>query len=113
MIKNVLAFLFVLVAHLGNSQVTLTITDPDYSQTNPLNCAGIVPTGGTNFIDGVGNYLPNTDQTLVLCPDLTQGSKVSISFAKTFETAFSLISFTFSGTDCIAFSIERALFISL
>ena len=81
MTKNILAFLFVLVAHLGISQVTLTITDPDYSQTNPLNCAGIVPTGGTNFIDGTGNYLPNTNETLVLCPDLTQGSKVSIAFA--------------------------------
>ena len=46
MTKNILSFLFVLVAHLGFSQVTLTITDPDYSQTNPLNCAGIVPTGG-------------------------------------------------------------------
>jgi subtilisin-like proprotein convertase family protein len=81
MTKQLLSILFVVFAHLGFSQVTLTIADPDYSQTNPLNCAGIVPTGGTNFIDGVGNYLPNTDQTLVLCPDLTQGSKVSISFA--------------------------------
>lgn len=81
MTKKILFILFVALTHLGFSQVTLTIADPDYSQTNPLNCAGIVPTGGTNFIDGVGNYLPNTDQTLVLCPDLTQGSKVSISFA--------------------------------
>ncbi len=81
MTKKILSILFVALAHLGFSQVTLTIADPDYGQTNPLNCAGIVPTGGTNFIDGVGNYLPNTDQTLVLCPDLTQGSKVSISFA--------------------------------
>lgn len=64
-----------------NAQVTITLTGPDYSQTNPLNCAGIVPTGGTNFIDGIGNYAPNMDETLVLCPDLTQGSKVSIAFA--------------------------------
>jgi subtilisin-like proprotein convertase family protein len=81
MTRKILSILFVALAHLGFSQVTLTIADPDYNQTNPLNCAGIVPTGGTNFIDGVGNYLPNTDQTLVLCPDLAQGSKVSISFA--------------------------------
>lgn len=81
MMKKLLATFFAFVSFASFSQVTLTITDPDYGQTNPLNCAGIVPTGGTNFIDGVGNYLPNTDQTLVLCPDLTQGSKVSISFA--------------------------------
>jgi subtilisin-like proprotein convertase family protein len=72
--------LFGLISGL-NAQVTLTLTGPDYGQTNPLNCAGIVPTGGTNFIDGTGNYLPNMNETLVLCPDLTQGSKVSIAFA--------------------------------
>jgi subtilisin-like proprotein convertase family protein len=90
MTKKILSFLFVLVAHLGFSQVTLTITDPDYSQTNPLNCAGIIPTGGTNFIDGAGNYLPNTDETLVLCPDLTQGSKVSIAFATNIGFEFNI-----------------------
>ena len=72
--------LFGLISGL-NAQVTLTLTGPDYGQTNPLNCAGIVPTGGTNFIDGTGNYAPNMNETLVLCPDLTQGSKVSIAFA--------------------------------
>ncbi|MEN9988172.1 MAG: hypothetical protein RLZZ585_1211, partial [Bacteroidota bacterium] len=81
MTKTLLSILLIALSHVGFAQVTLSITDPDYGQTNPLNCAGIVPTGGTNFIDGAGNYLPNTDQTLVLCPDLTQGSKVSISFA--------------------------------
>ena len=90
MTKKILSFLFVLVDHLGFSQFTLTITDPDYSQTNPLNCAGIIPTGGTNFIDGAGNYLPNTDETLVLCPDLTQGSKVSIAFATNIGFEFNI-----------------------
>lgn len=73
-------FLFGFISSL-QAQVTLTLTGPDYNQSNPLNCAGIVPTGGTNFIDGVGNYTPNMDETLVLCPDLNQGSKVSIAFA--------------------------------
>jgi subtilisin-like proprotein convertase family protein len=75
-----ISVLFGLISGL-NAQVTLTLTGPDYGQTNPLNCAGIVPTGGTNFIDGTGNYAPNMNETLVLCPDLTQGSKVSIAFA--------------------------------
>ena len=73
-------FFFAFVSSF-HAQVTLTLTGPDYGQTNPLNCAGIVPTGGTNFIDGTGNYAPNMNETLVLCPDLTQGSKVSIAFA--------------------------------
>ena len=73
-------FVFAFISSV-NAQVTLTLTGPDYNSTNPLNCSGIVPTGGTNFIDGAGNYAPNMNETLVLCPDLTQGSKVSIAFA--------------------------------
>jgi hypothetical protein len=75
------ACLFLAFISSVHAQVTLTLTGPDYNPSNPLNCAGIVPTGGTNFIDGTGNYTPNMNETLVLCPDLTQGSKVSISFA--------------------------------
>lgn len=73
-------FLFAFISSV-QAQVTLALTGPDYNQGNPLNCAGIVPTGGTNFIDGAGNYAPNMNETLVLCPDLNQGSKVSIAFA--------------------------------
>ncbi|MBM3417552.1 MAG: T9SS type B sorting domain-containing protein [Bacteroidetes bacterium] len=75
-----IVFLFAIISSV-QAQVTLTLTGPDYNQGNPLNCAGIVPTGGTNFIDGTGNYAPNMNETLVLCPDLNQGSKVSIAFA--------------------------------
>ena len=57
MTKKILGILFVALAHLGFTQVTLTIADPAYSQTNPLNCAGIVPTGGTNFIDGLNGLV--------------------------------------------------------
>ena len=81
--KLILRSIILLFAVISSvrAQVTLTLTGPDYNQGNPLNCAGIVPTGGTNFIDGTGNYTPNMDETLVLCPDLNQGSKVSIAFA--------------------------------
>ena len=54
-------FLFAFISSL-NAQVTLTLTGPDYNPSNPLNCAGIVPTGGTNFIDGTGNYTPNMNE---------------------------------------------------
>lgn len=69
----------------GNAFAQLSMTDPDYDQQNPLDCAGIVPGGGagTNFTDagGAGNYPANSNETIVLCPDLAQGSKVSIAFA--------------------------------
>lgn len=79
--KN-LSILFLFVALFSNnSNAQLALTDPDYDALNPLDCAGIVPAVATNFIDGPGNYAPNTNEVLVLCPDLAQGSKVSISFA--------------------------------
>lgn len=66
---------------VSNANAQLTLADPDYDQANPLDCAGIIPGAGTNFTDGAGNYAPNTNEVLVLCPDLAQGSKVSIAFA--------------------------------
>ena len=63
-----------------NSQILLT--GPDYPTSNPLNCSAIIPpAGGTNFSDGPANYLPNMNEVITFCPDLTQGSKVSIVFA--------------------------------
>lgn len=51
-----------------------------YNQSNPLDC-GALAAGGTNFIDQGGNYPANLDEFAVFCPDLNQGSKVSIAFA--------------------------------
>ena len=60
----------------------ILITGPDYPQGNPLNCSAIIPpAGGTNFSDGPTNYAPNMNEVITFCPDLAQGSKVSIAFA--------------------------------
>ena len=71
---------FVTLTSFISAQFTMTGVDND--QNNPLDCASI---GGspTNFTyDGSGaNYPANTNETLTLCPDLTQGSKVRITFA--------------------------------
>jgi subtilisin-like proprotein convertase family protein len=63
-----------------NVNAQLVITGPDFDQANPLDCGSINPIT-LNFTDGAGNYAPNMNETYVLCPDLTQGSKVSIAFA--------------------------------
>lgn len=63
-----------------NVNAQLALTDSDYDPSNPLDC-GVVSAITLNFIDGPANYSPNMNETLVLCPDLTQGSKVSIVFA--------------------------------
>lgn len=67
-----------LIAFNANSQLTLTGLDND--QANPLNCATISAIT-LNFTDGAGNYASNMNETVVFCPDLTQGTKVSIVFA--------------------------------
>ncbi len=58
----------------------MTMSDADYVGANQLNC-GALSVGGVNFIDMPGNYIPNFDDTVTFCPDLTQGTKVSIAFA--------------------------------
>ena len=79
--KNIVILFSILGFCFFNVNAQLTLTGADYDQNNPLDCAGIVVPGGTNFIDGAGNYPSNMNDTIVLCPDLSQGSKVSISFA--------------------------------
>ena len=81
--------IFISLAQLSFGQ--LTLTGPDYLPANPLNCAGIIPpAGGTNFSDGPANYLPNMNEIVVFCPDLTQGSKVSIAFATNIGFTFNI-----------------------
>lgn len=58
----------------------MTMSDANYVGANQLNC-GALSVGGVNFIDMPGNYIPNFDDTITFCPDLTQGTKVSIAFA--------------------------------
>jgi hypothetical protein len=80
--KNYFSQLFILfvtlVAFNANSQ--LTLTGPDNDQASPLDCATISAVT-LNFTDGAGNYASNMNETIVFCPDLTQGTKVSIAFA--------------------------------
>lgn len=58
----------------------MTISDPDYVGANQLDCSAL-GAGGVNFIDMAGNYSANFDDTITFCPDLNQGTKVSIAFA--------------------------------
>jgi subtilisin-like proprotein convertase family protein len=89
--KIVFSVFFALISFVALNQALL-LSDPDYNQANPLNCSGIIPPppSGTNFSDGAGNYAPNMNEVLVLCPDLTQGSKVSIAFATNIGFEFNI-----------------------
>ncbi|MFM7596146.1 MAG: gliding motility-associated C-terminal domain-containing protein [Flavobacteriales bacterium] len=86
-----LIILILLVVYIGVSHSQMLLTGPDFPQANPLNCAAIIPpAGGTNFSDGPTNYLPNMDEIITFCPDLSQGSKVSIAFATNIGFTFNI-----------------------
>lgn len=58
----------------------INMGDAGYPLTNTANC-NTFGTTSTNFQDpgGAGNYPPNYNDTIVFCPDLTTGTKMSIS----------------------------------
>ncbi|MCH2230857.1 MAG: gliding motility-associated C-terminal domain-containing protein [Crocinitomicaceae bacterium] len=76
--------LIIVCGFINMLNAQMLITDADFDATNPLDCATIaggLPAGGaTNFTDGPTNYSSNMNDTIVFCPDLSQGSKVGISF---------------------------------
>ena len=59
----------------------VTMGDPGYPQSNPMDC-NTFGVGGTNFQDpgAAGNYPPNFNDTTVFCPDLTIGTKATVTF---------------------------------
>lgn len=60
----------------------VTMGDAGYPQSNPANCTTF-GVAGTNFQDpgAGGNYPANYNDTIVFCPDLNLGTKMSITMA--------------------------------
>ncbi len=86
--KAILPLAAVFLTALSAGAQTINITDPDFDQNNPLDCNVYNSGAGANFFDdgGGANYSANFSDTIVLCPDLGLGSKVSLTFAT--NTAF-------------------------
>ena len=78
--QNITLILTLLIASVGFTQIN--ITDPDFDQANPIDCSLYQDGSVTNFFDngGAGNYLPNANDTIVICPDLPNGPKVTVAF---------------------------------
>lgn len=55
--------------------------DPGYDQNNPADCSTF-GVSGNNFFDdgGASNYSANFNDTTVFCPDLNQGTKMTMTF---------------------------------
>ena len=74
---------FVMVI-LKPSVAQILITGPDNAPSNPINCSLFNDGSVQNFFDsggGVTDYGNNENEVITICPDLTNGSKVSVSFA--------------------------------
>lgn len=78
--QNIILLFALLISGAGFGQIN--ITDPDYDQANPIDCSLYQNGGVTNFFDngGGGNYLPNSNDTIVICPDLPNGPKITVAF---------------------------------
>ena len=78
--KSILIILFSIIQAVAFGQM-VTMGDPGYPQSNPINCATF-GVGSTNFQDpgAGGNYPPNFNDTIVFCPDLNLGTKVTLTF---------------------------------
>jgi hypothetical protein len=65
----------------AQSQVVL-MGEPGYNEANPADCSTF-GVAANNFFDNgaAGNYSANFNDTTVLCPDLTQGTKMTLTFA--------------------------------
>ncbi len=62
---------------------TVLITDADYDQASPVDCSLFDDGSVQNFYDSGNsgaNYSDNEDETIVICPNLTQNSKLTIAF---------------------------------
>lgn len=79
-IKNFVWILALIVGFNSNAQSVL-MGQAGYPQATPADCSTF-GVSGNNFFDdgGAANYSPNFNDTIVFCPDLTQGTKMTLTF---------------------------------
>ena len=81
--KIISLFTILLSTSIGFGQ--LTITSPDHTPSNPVNCANYNDASVANFYDNggaTGDYTPGQSETFTICPDLSvTGPKIRGSFA--------------------------------
>lgn len=79
---NLTTLLAVVLFSSNSIAQTVTMGDVGYPENNPADCSTF-GVSGNNFVDdgGAGNYSANFNDTTVFCPDLTQGTKMTITFA--------------------------------
>lgn len=79
--KNLIALFFTLCSLAAWSQ--FSISDPGFPQNAPMDCNVYSDGSAQNWFDqgGAADYTPNYNDTIVICPDLTTGTKATVVFA--------------------------------
>ena len=99
--KQFLFAAFLAIVFNVRSQVIL-ITDPDNNQANPINCTVFNDGAVQNFYDSGNagaNYGNNENVDITICPSLSTGSKVSVSFGINAGFILTIWLFGFSTTE--------------
>ena len=88
---------FLLTCSLNINAQVINMGDPGHPLSNPANCTSF-GNANQNFQDpgGAGNYPANYNDTIVFCPDLNTGTKMSVSFGINAGSTFNI-----DGTDSI------------
>lgn len=78
--KKILLLAGILTSAMSFGQ-NVIMGDVGYTESNPADC-NTFGVGGNNFFDdgSAGNYSANFNDTTVFCPDLTQGTKMTLTF---------------------------------
>lgn len=79
--KKILTLFGILLSAVSFGQ-NVIMGDVGYTESNPADCSTF-GVGANNFFDdgNAGNYSANFNDTTVFCPDLTQGTKMTLTFA--------------------------------
>ena len=78
-----MSFLFTVISTVTIFAQSLNMGDAGYPQSNPIPCSTFSDGSLPNFYDNGGaggNYTANYNDTITFCPDLSQGTKVTLSF---------------------------------
>lgn len=81
LVLSILPMMLLCVSFAYSQNITIGI-GPEFPPNNPANCTSL--SAGLNFFDdggAGGNYSPNFNDTIVLCPDLSLGTKMSVAFS--------------------------------
>ncbi|MES2140541.1 MAG: gliding motility-associated C-terminal domain-containing protein [Bacteroidota bacterium] len=84
MMKKLIPALFFVTLIFNLSEAQILITGPDNAPSNPINCPLFNDGSVRNFFDSgdaAADYGNNENEVITICPDLVNGSKISVSFA--------------------------------